>query len=532
MPSRCGSQSCSEVHLSKSELKNNPYLFQIHQNLPRLLAFLDADPSSRSYGQGDRRHWAWGLSDFGNGAFQGAANGLSLLVGHGLLPDGFSEDKILRRIQAMFHGADKLRRRDGSLEEAFPYEGSFCVTALVAYDLLSAIEQLGDRLASEQKEACLEVIRPMIGFLLRSDETHAIISNHLATAVAALCKWSNLTNECDDVRVRELLDRILKHQSAEGWFKEYEGADPGYQSLCTYYLADVHRMRPNFDLADPLRESIRFLWHFAHPDGSFGGIYGSRNTRFYYPAGIECLSGEIPEAAALAIHMRRSIESECVVTLSAMDEPNLIPMFNSYCLAVSRQAEYPNSPSLPCRETTLLRRHWPEAGMFLDRGETHYTIVSTSKGGVIMHFENGVRTVADGGMVAGKDTRIQFATQSHRPSNRVEFQGDRLTVHSEFRPINRRLPTPQQFLVLRCLNLSVMRLAWLREWVKRLLVRLLITRKGGVVGCNIRSIKLGSTVSIDDQQNLPSGIIARGSGEFFTTIHMASRGYWQIQDDS
>ena len=91
---------------------------------------------------------------------------------------------------------------------------------------------------------------------------------------------SNLTNECDDGRVRELLDRILKHQSAEGWFKEYEGADPGYQSLCTYYLADVHRMRPNFDLADPLRESVRFLWHFAHPDGSFGGIYGSRNTRF------------------------------------------------------------------------------------------------------------------------------------------------------------------------------------------------------------------------------------------------------------
>jgi hypothetical protein len=512
-------------------LKNNPYLFQIHQNLPRLLALLDADPSSLSYGQGDRRHWAWGLSDFGNGAFQGAANGLSILVVHGLLPDGFSEEKILRRIQAMFHGADKLRRRNGSLEEAFPYEGSFCVTALVAYDLLSAVEQLEDRLTTSERETCLEGIRPMIGFLLRSDETHAIISNHLATAVAALCKWSNLTNECDDVRVRELLDRILKHQSAEGWFKEYEGADPGYQSLCTYYLADVHRMRPNFDLADPLRESIRFLWHFAHPDGSFGGIYGSRNTRFYYPAGIECLSGEIPEAAALAIHMRRSIESECVVTLSAMDELNLIPMFNSYCLAVACRVEYPNSPSLPCRETTPLRRHWPEAGLFIDRGESHYTIVSTSKGGVVMHFEEGEKTLTDGGMVAGKGTRVQFATQSFCSSNQVEVKSDQLTIHSKFRPINRRLPTPWQFIILRCLNLSVMRFPNLREWVKRLLVRLLITRKGRAVGGNRRVISLGAELQIEDEQDLSQVLKVWQADEFFTTIHMASRGYWQIQDD-
>jgi len=513
-------------------LKNQPYLERIHRALPRLLSFFDADSSSRSHGQGDRRHWAWGLSDFGSGTFQGAANGLATLLANGLLPADFDEEKVLRRIHAMFDGAETLRRQDGSLEEAFPYEGSFCVTALVAYDLLSAIEQLGDRLTSSQKETHLEIIRPMIGFLLRSDETHAIISNHLATAVAALCKWGKLTEEGDDVRARELLDRILEHQSDEGWFKEYEGADPGYQSLCTYYLADVHRMRPDFDLSEPLRESVRFLWHFAHPDGSFGGIYGSRNTRFYYPAGIECLAGEIPEAAALATHMRRSIKGECVVTLSAMDELNLIPMFNSYCLAAARQAEQPNPPSLPCRETAPLRRHWPQAGLYVDRGGSHYTIVSTAKGGVVMHFEKGKRTVADGGMVAGKETQVQYATQSHCPSNQVEVKGDRLIVHSEFRPINRRLPVPWQFLVLRCLNLSIMRLAGLREWVKRLLVRALITRKGGVVGRNVRSITLGQNLSIEDEQELPRGLKVHRVGEFFSTIHMASRGYWQIQDDS
>ena len=73
-----------------------------------------------------------------------------------------------------------------------------------------------------------------------------------------------------------LLERILKNQSSEGWFSEYEGADPGYQSLCTHYLADVHLIRRDLGLLQPLTSSIRFLWHFANPDGSFGGHYGSR----------------------------------------------------------------------------------------------------------------------------------------------------------------------------------------------------------------------------------------------------------------
>ena len=37
----------------------------------------DNDQTSLSYGMGDRYHWAWGLIDFGNGTFQGAAHGLA-----------------------------------------------------------------------------------------------------------------------------------------------------------------------------------------------------------------------------------------------------------------------------------------------------------------------------------------------------------------------------------------------------------------------------------------------------------------------
>ena len=111
---------------------SNPYLEEIHANLPRLLALFDNDQTSLSYGMGDRYHWAWGLIDFGNGTFQGAAHGLARLWSAGLWPYPTSRSLFLERINAMIEAASKLIRRDGSLEEAFPHEGSYCVTALVA----------------------------------------------------------------------------------------------------------------------------------------------------------------------------------------------------------------------------------------------------------------------------------------------------------------------------------------------------------------------------------------------------------------
>jgi hypothetical protein len=327
---------------------SNPYLVQIERVLPRLLSLYNRDPISPTLGQGDRLRWAWKLVDFGNGTFQSTAHGLARLLHAGLLPEGLSETSILARITEMFQGAAALRRSNGSLEEALPYESSFCVTALVAFDLLTAVELLGDRLP---RASYLEIVGPMIRFLSWADEHHAFISNHLATAAAALFKWQVLTGEPTEQRGRIFLDRILAAQSREGWFREYQGADPGYETLGLYFLADIHQLRPDARLHEALCRSVRFLCHFVHPDGSFGGLYGSRNTRFYYPAGIEMLAGSCPEAAAMARHMRRAIGQHAVVTLDALDAPNLAPMFNAYCWAASllhqRTANEDASPELP-----------------------------------------------------------------------------------------------------------------------------------------------------------------------------------------
>lgn len=519
-------------------MRRNPYLDEIQRNLPRLLALFDTDRTGDSYGMGDRYHWAWGLIDFGNGTFQGAAHGMARLWQAGLWPYSTPRAQFIERLNAMFAGAKRLTRKDGSLEEAFPNEGSYCVTALVAFDLLCTIDLLCAEIDETQIRGWRDIVAPMVAYLKQADETHALISNHLATAVAALLRWHHLTGDKEAERkARELLDRILRHQSEEGWFQEYEGPDPGYQTLCTYYLADVHQLRPDWQLLKPLHRSILFLWHFAHPDDSFGGSYGSRCTRFCYPAGIAALANEIPEAAALATFMAASITQQRVVTLTAMDEPNLVSMFNAYAWAavLSNAASATNAalpaPTLPCQSDKPLRIHFPKAGLWIDHGANHYTIVNTHKGGVVYHFRQGHHALIDAG-VAVRDPKERFgSTQAYDPHNVVNQQDDKLEITTQIAAMPKQLPGPLQFLILRLLSLTAFRSVWLREWIKRCLVKLLITRRHRWPVRNLRRIKLGEALEIEDKTDLPTGYqIAEKTGAF-VPIHMASQGYWQIQDE-
>lgn len=516
----------------------NPYLAEVIQTLPRLLSLFDGDRSSRSYGMGDRYFWAWGLIDFGNGTFQGAAHGLARLWHSGLWPYNTPKHQFISRINSLFVGASKLTRKDGSLEEAFPNEGSFCVTALVAFDLICALELLKTEIDTKTRTDWLAIIQPMIAYINKRDETHAIISNHLATAVAALVRWHNLTDDtCSELRAKELLDRILTYQSSEGWFNEYEGADPGYQSLCTYYLADIHLIRPDWKLIAPLRKSIQFLTHFAHPDGSFGGLYGSRCTRFYYPAGILALADEIPEAALLSDFMADSIQKQTVVTLRAMDEPNLVPMFNAYCWAAAISEttvvdEKPGVDLLPALDSRPMRLHYSHAGLLIDRGERHYTIISTHKGGVVSHFLNKELTRFDAGLVITNPKGCMASTQNYSSANSIKWlDNQQLVIESDFVPMPKRLPQPWQFIILRLFSISFFRFSPVREFVKKQLVKMLISGANPWKAKNSRKICLGQNLTIDDQCELPAGYQRVTDMQAFVSIHMASQGYWQAQDE-
>jgi hypothetical protein len=458
----------------------------------------------------------------------------------GLLPDGIAPEAIDRRIAACFIGAQRLCRPNGSMEEAFPYESSFCVTALVAYDLLTSIEVQGELLNPQERNRRLQIVAPLIHFLHQVDEHHAFISNHLATAAVALYKWHALTQDGGEQRGRLILDRILQHQSAEGWYEEYGGADPGYQSLCTYYLADLHRLRPDLDLGPSLHRSLRFVWHFAHPDGSFGGVYGSRHTRFFYPAGIEYLAAECLEANVLAAFMRCSVVNQNTVTLRVMDAPNLIPMFNAYAWGATlfdRQAEL--TPDTSLKLPGLAENYsagFPEAGLYVHGNAAGYTVVSTAKGGALLYSDRTTGQLkVNGGVVAQDPKGNYYSTQALSHDRSLEVKADRIVVTSAFYPMRHQRPTSLKFIVLRLMNLTVMRSMWLGNLVKQLLVRLLITG-GRPLKSRVRRTIMWNTngPKITDEWLLAKSeqLTPVDVGGDFSAIHMASKGYWQRQDDT
>lgn len=510
-----------------------PYLEQVHRALPRLLALFDTDPVSPTFGLGDRTFWAWKLKDFPNATQQGAVNGLARLVCADLLPDQISRASVLERIHQIILGSKAATERMGSLSEALPNEGSFCVTALVAADVLTALDLLEAEITPEKRQQALEVVAPWILFLHRQDEFHGIISNHLAVAVLALVLWEDLTGEDHQTRCKELMDRILAHRSPEGWFREYSGADPGYQSWMTSALAEVHRRRPAWSLGPALEQGCHFLSHFAHPDGSFGGIYASRMTRFCFPAGFEVLARDMPAAHRMAIFAREAIAQHSLVTLDTMDAHNLVPLFNDYAWAAAECAKHhirPDPAPWPAKQSKT-RIYFEQAGLLVDGSTTHYSIISTKKGGALVHFADGKLAYENAGTLCMKQGARPLTSQFVDDTATCHITETEVHITSALRPVQQQLPTAFRFIILRLLSLTAFRSVVLGNLIKRILAALLVTKLPKPHGTVVRHIKLGHALFVHDTPDAPSGYHCRNVPKF-RAIHMASQGYWQLSDDA
>ena len=311
----------------------NIYKDILKSNLGKLLNLYDMDSSSPTLGYGDRSYWGWKTSDFANATMQGGVHSLAIALKLNLCED---KDLITRTIDQAIRAIPSIQDNKGGLQEAYPLEHSFCVTALVAYDVLSAIQLL--ELEDTKKMEYLSIVEPLVDFISKYDEEHAIISNHLATAVAAIALW-NITAKKQNHRDKELLQIIYHHQSKEGWHKEYEGADQGYQTLCIYYLSAAFLVTKDNTLKDSIAHSLSFLKYYIHPDHTIGGLYGSRNTEVYYPGGIVALSNVFEDAKLVAKAMKDGITNEAHLLPQDIDSGNYIPLLNSYAFAALHYEE-------------------------------------------------------------------------------------------------------------------------------------------------------------------------------------------------
>lgn len=536
----------------------NPWNHLVGLVVPRVLSSLDREPFSATYGCFDRTFWCWKFVDHPGARFQEAVATLSYLATAPGRPR-LEVEHYINWCAAGIRYWSSLQHGDGSFDEAYPFERSLAATAFTSFYVGEAIERLGDLLPSESRELGLSTIARAASWLGRNDESHGVLSNHLAAAAAASEVAFRL---CDDrsfaLRRDHFVDRVLTRQSTEGWYDEYGGADPGYQTHGSYYLARIWQQHRDERLLASLRRATDFLAWMVHPDGSIGGEHGSRNTEFAFPAAFEILAPEVPSARAIAASLRRSIPGGRAVSLLAMDRWNLLPMANNLLAAAHYAAhlEGDEDGALPCYGEAS--RDFPDAGIAVRSTPRLWVVVGLSKGGVVRCFDRATLAhAADAGWWAGlSDGEVASSQSLDREAGRrcLEIAGaahqaaapsagdstastghpDALRLEVPFVKVNQRLLDPWSMLAFRLTTLTIGRLPSVARFVKRLLVRVLVRRRQTVALTLERTITIGrDEVRIDDCVVRPRRArspIALGRGSRFATIHMGSSRYASAAD--
>jgi len=391
--------------------------------VPRIVSSLDRNKSSRTHGCFDKSFWFYKTSDFPCARFQEPVLTLALLHKNRFAGNPFfNKDKTKEWAEAGIRYLSSTQNRDGSFNEWYPNEHSFVATAFSVYNASQAIRIIES--GFDGREEAIEAFKRSARWL--NSHHHDQPSNQVAGSVAALHNIYLLTGE--DV-FRKYAERKLREitQSKEGWLPEYGGPDMGYLTVAIDFLAKYWKDSQDKNALKIIEKALGFLKYFIHPDGSLGGVYGSRNTEFKLPHGFEIMSRTNKDAGYIAGKIYENIENTLNPTM--MDDRFALQYHTSYL-----QAFLDFNPRHRTGAALKPRTFFPESGLFVYNGK-YYMVINTRKGGVFKQFNKKSCTYEDSGFVGhmGKKTVISQWNNSSEPA----MNKDTITVSGRFKEATR-----------------------------------------------------------------------------------------------
>ena len=509
------------------------YLPALRRESVRVLSLLDREPFSPTFGCMDRTFWSWKFVDFPGARFQEGLCYLSFLYATDF-PDNpyFKSSKLLAWITGGFDFWSGIQRKSGDFDEAYPFERSLAATSFSSFYVSEAWNFVGSDLSQDTADRFRAALVRAGDWLGRNDETHGFLSNHLAAAAAALNHVEAITGrERFGQRSQYFLEKILAHQSDEGWYDEYGGADPGYQTHGSFYLARIFQLTGSEELLRSLERSFEFLAHFVHPDGSIGGEYTSRNTQTYYPAAFEMLASKSATASWIAQEMRPAVARLSAAGLGTVDIYNLFPLLNNTVFAFLNASTHEDH-EVPARGPSQERAnlYFPRAGLLKVRRARYDLYVGAHKGGVFKLFDREKRrlVVSNSAYVGRLSNGGTLSNQWNDPDRRADLSDEAITVEGAFYQTSRPVMDPYRFLGFRLFSLTVGRFKGAAYWLKSLLVKVLIYRKRELDLRFTRTIRFHEDgIEVRDRlQGAGKEIRELEPADNFTTIHMGSSRYF------
>ena len=437
-------------------------------NIPKILTLLDRNRHSPTYGCFDRNFWHYKILDFPSGMSQEFVWPLALAYSCDIPGNSWRGREPIREwAAAAIHFAARSAHRDGSCDDYFPYERAAGATA---FSLLACIESY--ILLGLDDAAILTFFERRSDWLARHQESGRL-SNHAALIALCLELASRLlrTNRWDAAKSQRL-SQVLSWQHPEGWFQEYEGCDPGYQTLTISSLARIDELAPgNARLKDALGRAVRFAAEFVHPDGSYGGEYGSRNTYNFFPHGFELVGRWMPEALQINDRYLTGMASG---KLPCYEDDHLVG-HHTWNFLLAWRDFVALRPALGPRPNGRIL--FPGAGMVIDRRDGTELYLALNKGGVFKLFRDGALVASD------TQLSVQVRSGGRHPNAVAHLIDDyRIRERDEEVSIEGRLGwakhvpmSPAKLILLRTIALTIGR--FFPNLVRRYLQRVLIVGK-------------------------------------------------------
>lgn len=431
-------------------------------HIPKLLMLQDRSPTSPTFGCFDRGYWHMRTSDFPCGITQTFLLPLALAYSLPIPGSPYYQQPELRRWAiAGVRFAARSAHADGSCDDYYPFERASGAAGFSLFACLEAAE-----LFDLWDDAEIVPFLKKRARWLAGHEESGRLSNHEALIIACLARLAEKFGGEWHGLMEARAVRLMGWQSAEGWFDEYGGMDPGYLTLTIAMLTDADRRFPALGLKEPVGAAIRFLSHCIAPDGSLGGEWTSRATVNFFPHGLEMAGAWEPLALQIAdVGYRR---------FAAQTQP---------CHADDRiGGHHVWSQLLAWREWHEARpaplafgdclHDFAEAKVRVQQRGKLRLICGWSRGGAFRLFDGEKLLRADTGpSLRLTDGRVVIANLDG--AEVVERSADRLVIEAPLAYAKSALLTPFKSIVLRSIMLTAGR--FFPDLVRRALQKLLVT---------------------------------------------------------
>lgn len=530
-----------------TRVTSNAYWEEATSVARRAFSYWQREPSSPSFGCFDRQYWGWKKKDLADTTLAAAvtvavrfAESEGRITSLPMLLDGYVA--FLERTQ----------HRDGSFDQIYPYERA----PGVVHDILSPLIWLwrSHYLEDSVRNRLEAVIHRGVAYALTADEKHGEIANHFAHYAWELIHYGTVFDQPKALSYgRRYLERTLGlFRPHEGWFLEYDGADAGYQTRLLAYLARIAELTNDAALWSTIGRGARFVEAVQMPDGSLHPMLGVRSTALLYPSAFERLARRFPEFVPLAdmIHLSWSTGASPLPT--ALDFENALRLADDAFEASDNRTVRELTPPAPGEASgmdalpSIDGIDLQEAGLHRrlatgpDGGRT--VVVASRLGGPVVVYDDVPHgrphlVHEDAGYLLRLQDGSCWSTRRANAGTLTTSTPEEVALTTSFQRALHEDLSPVKLIVLRLLNLTLLRSQWIGDVFRRIIVRRLISGYETLPLTCHRTVVFGPDATIIRDRLVAAAELAprlAGARLFRCrrTIgnHMASSRYFQSQE--